>query len=44
MNGPKDHDHESFSFPNITANLTDEVIDEYKMRQALTRFAKELIK
>ena len=39
---PKQYENESFSFPNTTAELTDEVIDEHRMRRALTRFAKEL--
>jgi hypothetical protein len=39
---PKHHESESFSFPNATAGLTDEIIDEHQMRRALTRFAKAL--
>ena len=35
---------ESFTFPNITAELTDETIDEHKMRQALKRLGKALAK
>ena len=39
---PRQHESESFSFPNITAELTDEIIDEHKMRRALRRFARVL--
>ncbi len=39
---PKRHENESFSFPNVTAEITDEIIDEHRMRQALRRFAKAL--
>lgn len=40
----KRHENESFSFPNSTANLTDEIIDENRMRLALARFAKKLVR
>lgn len=38
----KRHESESFSFPNVTAELTDEIIDQHRMRRALRRFARAL--
>ncbi len=40
----KHHQTESFSFPNIEAELSDEVIDEHKMRPALKRIGRALAK